>query len=78
MPQFNSYSSDGRTLMVKFTCRRCGAEQTEPLKDCEKDPEHYGHLFRLTPPAGWKDLLHGPLLCADCYQKYLNFMEGKQ
>lgn len=78
MPQFNQYSADGRTLMVKFTCRRCGAEKTEPLKDCDKDPEHYGYLRRLAPPKGWEDLLNGPLLCEECYQKYLKFMEGEQ
>ena len=76
MPQFNKYSDDGRTLMVKFTCRRCKAEKIEMLKDCDKDPESYGYLHSLTQPQGWVELPYHLLLCEDCYQKYLKFMEG--
>lgn len=78
MPSFNNYSADGRTIMVKFTCSRCGAEHIDPLElHRNDDDQSYGYLHRIKPPNGWKDLLHGPLLCANCYQKYLKFMEGK-
>lgn len=78
MPNFNSYEQDGRTLMVKFTCRRCGKEHTVPLEEHDKDPESYGYLRSLTPPPGWADLLHGPLLCSQCFAEYNAFMRHKR
>lgn len=78
MPQFNEYSSDGRTLMVKFTCGRCRREQIDALEDHKNDaPEGYGQLHDIKPPKGWKSL-HGlgPLLCADCMRDYEAFMMG--
>ena len=79
MPRFNEYSRDGRTLLVKFTCRRCGKEQIDPLED-HKDDDHesYGYLHRIHPPKGWEDLLHGPLLCPECVRAYAAFMNNEK
>lgn len=76
MPNFNSYSADGRTLAVIFTCARCKEQRVELLEAHDKDfgAETYGHLYRINPPSGWVDLLHGPLLCQHCYAKYQKFM----
>lgn len=76
---FNSFSDDGRTLLVKFTCRRCGAEQIDEL-EAHKDDDHesYGYLHRIKPPEGWVDLLHGPLLCPACIKAYAAFMANRK
>ena len=72
---FNNYASHGRTLMVKFTCHRCGFEKLDPLRDHQNDdPESSGHLDSLKAPEGWKELLHGPLLCPACAKAYNIFM----
>lgn len=78
MPQFNAYEQDGRTFMVKFTCRRCGQEQTVTLEEHDKDPESYGYLRNITPPEGWAELLYGPLLCPQCAIEYQDFMANKR
>ena len=76
---FNSFSANGRTLMVKFTCCRCRAEKTETLEAHKNDDEdNYGFLHRLKPPEGWCDLLHGPLLCPACLEAYVKFMDNKK
>lgn len=81
MMRFNSFSSDGRTLLVKFTCLRCGKEHIDPLEaHKDDDPESYGHLHSIKPPKGWDNLLiHGPLLCPECLRAYALFMRnGKE
>ena len=77
MPKFNTYSQDGRTLLVRFRCFRCGATHIGELEAYDKDPESYENLHSLKPPKGWKDLLHGPLLCPECFAKYTDFIQGK-
>ena len=77
---FTSFSDHGRTLMVKFTCRRCGAEQIDEL-EAHKDDDHesYGYLRFIKPPEGWDDLMQGPLLCPACIKAFVKFMEyGKE
>lgn len=77
MPQFNEYSNNGRTLLVKFTCYRCGNEHIDPLEAHDNDTrESYGYLHYILPPPGWKELLHGPLLCPDCVRAYEIFMNN--
>lgn len=78
MPQFNDYEADGRRLMVEFTCKRCGDKALRPLKDQDTDKEAYGFLHRIKPPEGWKELLHGPLLCRECMEAYKRFMDPTQ
>lgn len=76
MPHFNEYKSGGVTLMVRFTCKRCGRTQVENLEDMDKDPESYGYLHNLKKPKGWNNLhIHGPLLCPECLQAYAAFMQ---
>lgn len=77
MPNFNNYTDNGRTLMVKFKCHRCGVEHIDELEKYDKDPQSYGYLHNLSLPKGWVDLLHGPLLCPACVAKYKAFMEGE-
>lgn len=76
MPQFNSYESEGRTLMVKFTCRRCGKEQIDPLEaHKDDDRESYGYLRYIKVPTGWCDhLINGSLLCPECVEALRCFM----
>lgn len=79
MPQFNNYQDNGRTLMVKFTCRRCGREIVEELEAHADDlTESYGQLHVIKPPEGWQELPYGPLLCSECYEAFLKFMNNSQ
>lgn len=76
--QFSEYSSNGRTLLVMFTCHRCGKGKLETLEEHDKDmSDSYGYLHHIKPPEGWKDLLHGPLLCPECHEAYQLFMQNK-
>lgn len=79
MLNFNRYEDDGRTLMVKFTCKRCGKEHIEPM-EAHKDDDHesYGYLRRIKPPQGWEDLPAGPLLCPECVREYAAFMRNER
>lgn len=75
--QFNEFKTCNRELMIKFTCQRCGMWQIESLESCCKNSGvTYGYLHNIEPPKDWRQLLHGPLLCPDCYKKYEQFMEG--
>lgn len=77
MLPFNRYSCDGRTLMVMYTCARCGRKHTDTLEAHKNDDDQAClYLHRLKPPEYWVDLPHGPLLCGSCYKEYLKFMEG--
>ena len=79
MPRFHDYESEGRKLLVLFTCQRCGATKTENLEDVDKDKESYGQLRSLNLPLGWHNLLGlGPLLCPKCSREYNDFMRMKE
>lgn len=80
MPQFNSYNKDGRTLLVRFTCCRCGKTHTEELEPLDKKSgDHYGNLSSLSLPEGWSDwLIHSRLLCDDCTTKLNDFFKNKE
>lgn len=74
---FNEYSEDGRTLMVMFTCKRCGIEFIDTLESHKDDDEgHFDFLHRIKPPPGWGTVGYGDLLCPDCARKYKKFMNG--
>lgn len=80
MPQYNGYSSNGRTLMVRFTCARCGREQIDELEaHKDDDRESYGRLYYIKPPKGWGNLhIHGPLLCDACMRAYEAFINNSK
>lgn len=80
MPQFNSYNKDGRTLLVRFTCCRCGKTHTDELEPLDKKAEdHYRNLSNLPLPNGWSDwLIHSRLLCDGCTAKLIEFFEKKK
>lgn len=79
MPQFEKYSEDGRTLMIKFICYRCKKEHIEPLELHDNDGGRegtYGYLHNIKPPKEWKEIPYSKLLCPGCYEKYQQFMKG--
>lgn len=79
MPHYNKYEDDGCTLMVKFTCQRCGGIHLDKLEDMDKDPESYGYLHNLTLPEGWMRLgIFSPLLCPECVRAYARFMQNEK
>ena len=78
MPSFNDYEDNGRTLMVKFTCQRCGKEHTGRLEDHDKDPESYGYLRSLKPPKGWIEIPYHTLLCPECSRAFVSFMRNEK
>ena len=67
-----------RELMIKFTCCRCGKEHIEPMSNYEENTETYGYLSSYKPPKPWEELIHGPLLCDECFRKYKQFMDNKE
>ncbi len=68
MPNFSAYRKDGRTLLVSFTCYRCGKVHIAELEPLDmKADDHYGNLNQLPLPKGWSDwLIHSYLLCDEC------------
>lgn len=78
MPQFNAYKDGGRELMIRYTCTRCKDYVVEPLTPEKVGNESYGHLYNIKEPEGWKELLHGPLLCPKCVKAYEDFMHNKR
>jgi hypothetical protein len=70
----NRYSTRGRTLLVQFTCGRCGKTHVEPYEKQANSAE--GNLQCFRPPKGWKnDSLHLPILCDDCNKAFGEFMK---
>ena len=80
MPTFYDYKKDGRELLVKFTCARCGAEHIGSLeRAAEKADDHYGHLNNIPLPAGWSDwLLRSRPLCEACTEALSEFFKNKR
>lgn len=75
-PHFFKYEGYNRTLMVKFTCRRCNKEHVCELKD--RVPEDCnGRIDDIRAPKGWANH-YGGLLCDECYPKYLRFISGEE
>ena len=80
MPTFYEYEKDGRELLVRFTCSRCGAERIESLKPlAEKAGDHYGYLNNLPLPEGWSDwLIHSRPLCEACTKALAEFFQNNR
>lgn len=78
--QIDRLESNGRRLMVEFTCRRCKKTAVRPLKECLEEVD-YNHLWDLRPPVGWEDGgFYYPLFCPDCsaaHKRFMN-MEGEK
>ena len=76
--QFMRYKDSGRTIMCRFTCRRCGKIADDEMeKVVARSDDHYGHLSFLMPPVGWREVDHSFLLCDDCVVKWREFMKGE-
>lgn len=75
----NKYSKNGRTLIVKFTCSRCGYQQDEEYeKLVRKDENDYVRAYeKLHTPDGWTELQwYGRILCPECNKAFQSFLEG--
>jgi len=65
--------SDGRELMVQYTCQRCRGKVVLPY-DKVMHGEHYGYLRNSDLPDGWQPVGYNSILCARCYEEYKAFM----
>ena len=71
--QINAYSESGRTMAVKFTCRRCQKVAYRTLKECIGS--EFNRLADLSPPEGWEDGgFYYPLFCPECSVAHNKFM----
>lgn len=79
MPQYNAYKSEGRTLMLKFTCCRCKKEHIDELEKCVQDDD-YGYLHNTKLPEGWRSVgrFGNQLLCDECFPKYVAFLNNEE
>ena len=65
-----------RTLLVQFTCGRCGTTATVPY---EHSPDYSveSNMNSQRVPAGWRVEAGGiPLLCPTCHTKLTEFLNG--
>jgi hypothetical protein len=70
----NGYCMRGRTVLISFTCGRCGKTHVEPYSKQAKSAE--GNLQEFKPPEGWQDdTLYLPLLCDTCKKEFDEFMK---
>lgn len=67
--------SNGRELMVKFTCRRCGKSECLPYDEVMTG-EHCGYLHNSKLPEKWTTLQSLPM-CEFCTGAFKTFMEAK-
>lgn len=66
--------SDGRELMVKFTCFRCKKSESLPY-DAVMNGETYGYLHNSDLPEDWEKVGYGStILCPECSKQYKLFM----
>lgn len=70
------YNIRGRTLMVQFTCSRCGATAIIPYEEQAESTE--GNLQCFEPPKGWIEpsSRYVDLLCPECAAAFAAFMKG--
>lgn len=74
--QSEQISVNGRELLVKFTCGRCGATEYLPYRD---SPAHgvSVNLRSCQVPDGWLDASGTlPLLCHRCHAELKIFMRN--
>lgn len=72
----------GRTIMIRYQCRRCGCEHIETLGTAlsREDWNYFGDITRFSP-KGWheieKDTIATSLLCEKCWKEYLAFLNNE-
>lgn len=72
--EIKSFESNGRRLMVEFTCRRCRTVSFRSLKEC-LDEVDCNFLTDLKPPKDWRNGgFYYPLFCKECAEAYDRFM----
>ena len=64
---------NGRELMVKYTCQRCGKDTSLPYEAVMTDDD-YGYLGNSKLPANWSELYSCPM-CEDCTNAFRAFMK---
>lgn len=74
----NIVQSDGRRLIIEFTCQRCGIIEYGDYIDCTNYSPSSN--MRCSPvPEGWTDAVPGkPLLCKECSEQYNKFMRNER
>lgn len=66
----------GRSLLVEFTCGRCGMTQLIPFIE-NPAAGAYANLTSHDVPEGWLPAgTYTPLLCPNCVRAFERFMEG--
>jgi hypothetical protein len=65
--------SEGRELMVQFTCRRCKNKALMPY-DTVMTGEHYNYLHNSSLPPGWDKIGYSTIVCETCAKAYEMFM----
>lgn len=73
--QFDSLSSDTRTICCEFRCQRCGTTHILPVTECLPGDEGDRYLKNLKVPRGWSDHFYGWMLCTECTEKLKAFMK---
>lgn len=73
---FNEYESNGRKLLVQYTCLRCGKTRIEPVEKMVPRDGHYGFLHNLRHPDGWGEF-YNRLLCDTCTSQLHSFLANK-
>lgn len=70
-------NSEGRELMVQFTCRRCKCKAILPYDEVMTG-EHYGYLHNSKLPPGWDKIGYSSIVCEVCAKAYEEFMNPIQ
>lgn len=65
--------SEGRELMVQFTCRRCKNTAIAPY-DTVMTGEHYGYLHNSELPKDWGTIGYSSIACPECVEAFKQFM----
>ena len=74
IPKYEGY---GRTIMVRFQCRRCEKIALRKLEDCVPSDSPVRDLYDLIPPKEWKNGgFYYPTFCPDCAKAYDQFING--
>lgn len=69
--------SEGRELMVEFTCRRCKRKKLERYEDVMKG-ETYGYLHASKLPEGWGTIGYSSIACQECVAAYERFLKMEE
>jgi len=66
------YHENGRELVVRYTCKRCGKQHVLPYDIAVHENASYLSQTRL--PNGWQEVGHLQLICCKCAESFKEFM----